>query len=278
MSDTPERADAPEAPATPATSTVVAVRKRALPPVPPVGLLRRARVPVDAAIATLEETLGGREKLVESLAVGGGSAAAHGGIKPERAQFILGLLADPHHRGKSLRRLTKLAGITLDELLTLYRDAAIMRSHIEAIGHIAAGLPAVAKDVMAKAVPYEETCYGCGGVGQITPEPTRKVPNPSPQPCPTCKGGGRLLHQPDLERQKLALTLGGLVKGGAGGLTVNVTQQQAQVPQAQVPFTAGEGLIQLQKLSESALWGPAPARGGAAGTAPSTPTPDDPED
>jgi hypothetical protein len=239
--------------------------KRALPPVPPVRLSPVARRNVDTSLQNFEDSLGGREKMVDALSLG-----ARGSIAEDRAQFILGLLADPRHKGKSLRRLAKLAGISLEDLLALYRESTVMKAHLQAIGTIASGLPGVAADVMRKSVPYEETCYTCSGTSEITPEPTKKNPNPGPEKCRTCRGLGRLLHQPDLETQKLALTLGGLVKGGAGGLTVNVNQQQAQqAPQGQVPYTAGEGLLQLQKLSESALYGN--ARGSAGTSGRSTP-------
>lgn len=228
----------------------------ALTPVPSrrpakLRISRASREASGGALRQLEVTLGGRQKLVDALVLG----ATTDGIDADRAQYVLGLLADPKFADKSLRTLAKLAGITIHELLKLYRAAAVQRAHLAALSHVVEALPAVTRDVMQKAVPYELECYGCGGVGEVTPEPSKPVPNPGPETCRVCRGAGRLLHQPDLEHQKLALTLGGLLKGAGAGVTIINQQQQAQGGGG-VPLTTGDGLLQMQKLSEQALYGP----------------------
>lgn len=214
-----------------------------------IQLTKEARAATNRALNALEGTLGGREKLVEALVL----APTAEGVDTARAEYVVGLLADPKHAHRTLRGIAAISGISLQEVLTLYRKSAVQRAHLQALGHIATTLPAVAKHIMDRAIPYEAACYKCAGTGTMTPEPSKANMNPTPGPCETCKGGGKLLHEPELERQKLALTLGGLLKGGGGATTVvNVQQGQSQ---GAIPQSTGEGLLQMQKLSEQALYG-----------------------
>lgn len=260
----------------PPAKDIVRRSKAGLPIIVPGRLTKAARTVVDDALTALERTVGGRKRLVDALSLGGS-----GKIPPARAQYILGLLADPKNDGYSLRRIANKAGVGLEDLLQLYRDSTVMRAHIQSVTTVAAGLPGVVADVMARSVPYEDTCGVCAGVGQVTPEPTKKQPNPSPQPCGACRGSGRLTYLPDLERQKLALSLGGLLKGGTG-TTVNVLQQQAQAPAGtgpSTPLVAGDTLVQMQKLTEQALRGTGPGLRSSASPAPlAPPAPPEPED
>lgn len=214
-------------------------------------LTREARTAATAALVQLESTLGGRDRLVDALVLG----TTADGVDTDRADYVLGLLADPKFAKKSLRTLARMAGITLQELLSLYRKASVQRAHLESLAHVAKTLPAVAQHIMERSVPYELDCHTCGGVGTLTPNPTAKVPNPSPGPCGTCQGHGRLRHEPDLERQKLALSLGGLLKGGGTGVTIINQQQQGQ---GAVPLATGDTLLQMQRLTDQALYGAAP--------------------
>jgi hypothetical protein len=246
------------------TLTPITKPARLIPPRPRKASLESRQVQ-KAALTTFEQVVGGRETIVDALVTG----AVADGIDQARADFILGLLADPKYAKKPLRWFAKAADVTIQELLNLYRAAAVQRAHLASMTHVVRELPAVVQHVMETSRPHEQTCYGCAGVGQTTAEPSDKVPNPSPELCRTCKGSGKLLHQPDLDRQKLALTLGGLLQGqGAGSpVVVNVQQQQANANAGAslIPLTAGDALAQLQRHTDRALYGSGPSTPADAG-------------
>jgi len=160
-----------------------------------------------AAIDTFTKAVGGRDALIDVLSVASDA--------PD-VDKIVTLLCDPRYDGYSLRRLCEITGLTIADLFSALKKAAISRAHILAITtQIAPNLVGVVKDVMIRAQPYEVPCGECGGIGTITADPTKETPNPSPLPCTTCRGGGVMLALPDLDRQKVALELGQLVtKGG----------------------------------------------------------------
>lgn len=159
------------------------------------------------AVERFVEELGGRSALIETLEL----AAA----EPE-VDLILSLLGDPRYEKWTLRRLCSQAGLTIQEFFLAFQKATLVRAKIAATREIASGLVPVVRDVMKRAAPYEEVCDTCSGTGTFTPEPSRKVPNPSPEPCKTCHARGKLIIVPELDRQKLALELGDLVKKGGG--------------------------------------------------------------
>lgn len=147
------------------------------------------------------KSLGGREALAEALSVADSS--------PE-VETITSLLLDPTYGDKPLRWICDQVGLTIADLFTAYRKAILARAHVQAYPIIAAKLPEVVADVMKRAAPYEIPCATCRATGSIVREPTEKIPNPAPEPCPVCQGVGRLLVLPELDRQRLALELGQL--------------------------------------------------------------------
>lgn len=204
------------------------------------SLTRATRGVLADTLRQFETSIGGRAALIKALAV----ASSVDGVDPAAAQYVVGLLADPKNADKSLARIAQLGGITLQDLLKLYRHGAVQRAHLAAGAAIVETLPAAAAHAMARSVPYEADCERCSGLGQTTPNPTTEHPNPSPVTCPQCRGGGRLRYEPTLDQQKLALTLGGLLKGGGG---VNVTVNAPQAPQVLDDFT------RMQKRNAQAL-------------------------
>ena len=204
---------------------------------------------LNSVLNTFETTLGGREALVQSLAL----AASAPGIDRDQAEYIIGCLADPKYADKTLKTIARDAGITLQDLLTLYRHAAVQRAHLESLAHIAKGLPAVTQHVMTRAVPYEGTCGNCLGAGSKTADPTERVPNPTPILCVSCRGAGVVTYEPELEHTKLALSLGGLVKQGGGVSIVNLQVQGGGASAA--PLSAGADYVALQQASDRALYG-----------------------
>lgn len=189
----------------------------------PAGLVERADAQiVDRAAAPIndfEKALGGRQSLINALAVDS---------TPKIGELV-DLLLDNHFDGHSLGYLANKLGLTLTDLLRAFRNATLAKAQIMAVQQVAAHLPAVVEDVMRRAAPYEEACEGCEGTGQMTVKPSRKVPIPDPAvvACTICRGKGKIIRLPELERQRLALELGELVKTPRGAPTF---MQQINLP------------------------------------------------
>lgn len=181
---------------------------------------------------------------------------------------MLGLVGDPRNLHLPLASICAMGGITAGELLEAYKSGEILRGHVLATRAIVAGLPAVISDTMRLAAPYEDTCYGCQGLGQVTPDPTKKVPNPEPETCETCQGSGRLLYKGDLDHKKLALELAQMTSKGGGGVSVQIDQRQAHLHAG--GEAAGGTLEALLQASDRILYGD----GGAAPAAPAAPAPE----
>lgn len=210
------------------------------------ALQRNAKVytpTVIDALSTLEKDLGGRQVIVGFLSLAP--------LTPDLA-YILGILGDPAHGGKSLAECCAHGNILPGQLLTEIEKAAHLRGRVISSQIISSALPAVVRDVMMKAAPYEGTCNGeCRGTGSVTPEPTKENPNPSPEPCETCQGTGRLVYQPKLEHQELALEMGRMLPKGQG-LTIN----NANIaPAGGGGGGLGGALEKLTQLTDKLLYG-----------------------
>ncbi len=195
---------------------------------------------VVSQLEQVERDLGGRAELVGMLSLAP--------LSPD-LRYILGLLGDPRNEGKSLAAICAQGNVLPGELLKHLGSAALLKGKVQAQQAIGNGIARVTQDLMLKAAPYEAACHGCRGVGQVTPEPTTQMPNPSPQTCETCLGTGVLVYQPDLERQKLAIEMAHLLPKG-GGLQIlnqNIAQGGA---------SGGVGALeQMQQLTDQLLYG-----------------------
>lgn len=176
-------------------------------PAPPSEKVLRASS--DRAVTKLVALLGGRDALVDTLEIGEG--------RPE-INKVLDFLGDPRYERHSLPTLCRLAGVTVAEFFAAFRSAKLVEAQIQATVAIAQQLPAVVDDVMRRAAPHEIACEVCKGTGSIGTKP-----DAPPDPCQACRGTGAIPQLPDLDRQKLALELGDLVKKGGG---ISLTQNQ----------------------------------------------------
>jgi hypothetical protein len=136
--------------------------------------------------------------------------------------------------------------------MSAWKSGEILRGHVLATKQIVAALPAVVKDVLKLAAPYEDTCTACGGVGQVTPEPTKKKPNPEPQTCPACHGGGVLSYPADFARVEKVLEMAQLTSK-KGGVEINLDQRQAHLHAG--GGAAGGTLEALMAASDRILYG-----------------------
>jgi hypothetical protein len=195
-----------------------------------------------AAVDAFTVAIGGRQALLDALVVASGS--------PD-VDRVTNLLVDPRYGGWTLRRICALAGLTVADLFRAYQKALVVRAHLQATRIVTSQLTAVVDDIMRRAQPHEDTCEACDGTGSFTPEPTKKVPNPEPKPCFTCRGKGIVSRKPDLDRQKVALELGQLIQRQGG---INIAQNNLTLPAGTSSPTAPGALEQLQQAVHETLY------------------------
>lgn len=200
---------------------------------------------VTTSLKALEEAIGGREALVAAL--------SHA-PRSKDLDYLLGLLGDPTEAGKPLAYLCAAGGVTAGELIDAYKSGIVAQAQARSMPFVAAGLPKVVEDTFRKAAPYEDTCYGCKGLGRTTPDPTEEDPNPEPVPCPLCAGKGTLRYEGDLDHKRLALKLGGFDQAKPG-VAVSVDNRQVHLHGG----PAGGSLEAMQAATDRVLFGEGPA-------------------
>lgn len=166
----------------------------------------------EAAFATVETEMGGRQKLISTLSTA---------QLPQPIARILGAIADPANDGVSLAKVCAAHDVSLSKLLDMFRTALLARGRLAATVRIATALPEVAQQVMEDAVGGERICSDCLGacrVSEPTPEDSERT-----VPCALCRGRGKRQFTPDHEVQKTALKIGGLLESG-GGTKIAVNQ------------------------------------------------------
>lgn len=195
------------------------------------------------AINDYEKALGGRKALISTLSLDG---------TPE-IQSLVRMLLDPQYDGKSFGYLARQTGISLSDLLRSFRNGTLAKAQVLAAQKIATRLVDVVEDVMKRAMPHEEPCSTCDGLGEVVPKPTKKRPNPEPESCRVCNGKAVIRHLPDLDRQRLALELAEMIKVPRNHPTV---LQQFNMGSAGAARETGAGsLEQLQQAVSSMLYG-----------------------
>ncbi len=190
--------------------------KERLPPLPKA---------LEEACRNFETEVGGRDSLVAQL--------VHARLTPEQ-DLLVGAIADPTNDAFSLARICALHGIRFGDLLIVFRDAGLVRAQLAAMRKVWERLPQVAGDVMDRAIPHLLECPACRGTKVRVKFRAVKKSKEAPDgvkevqvPCLRCAGTGEILVQPDLDRQKVALEVGGMLRQEGGGVQVNV-QAQAQ--------------------------------------------------
>lgn len=191
-------------------------------------------------LSRLEQEFGGRQSLVQALTFA---------KQTKDVRYLLGLIADPDHNARSLYEICQMGRVLPGELIAALASGSELRSQLLAKQHIAQRLPTVVKEVMDKAADYEDDCTECMGVGATTADPTDAEPNPGPQPCQTCRGGGKLRFPADKDCRDLALEMGGLTSKG-GGVQVNTSVQVANFS-----GSSYEGYERMQEAMDLVLFG-----------------------
>jgi hypothetical protein len=180
------------------------------------------------------------------------------GVADQRLQMFLGMMHDPAHSNKSLAKIARECNVTFVELAEIIRKNRVAEGMIRMTAHV----PAIMQGVAEDALPGDEVCGKCEGVGTVIREQLldvqvaegeqpRKELQKIPVKCVYCKGEGRIKKSGDPGARKLVFEAIGLT-GKQGPLvavqnnTLNVgdeddveavlklTQRQAQLPQVVV--------------------------------------------
>lgn len=227
--------------------------------------VQRPSRPVQDALKVFEGEVGGRAALVAHL--------AHAAEEDNGTAYLVGMIADPRNDEKSLGTICEIAGISFPRLITLFKNAGFARAQLGAFQRVWDLLPEVAGDVMTRSVVHWVTCPTCLGdkfTERVIParekrdRKTKEVVTVPEQrireECGSCRGRGEVEREPDRERQKIALEIGGLVQRGAG-VQVNVDSSR-QVNNNLL--LVGTELKNFRADSDRALYGE-PRRGPAGG-------------
>lgn len=162
---------------------------------------------IKKALAALERNLGGREVLAALL--------AESAFSSDEEKFVA-ILGDPEESGTPLAKLLGVFGLSPGRFFKMLMDAKQVRSTFASMDHIYRRLPEVAEHTVDRAIPSTRACAACDGAGRYPPvkeEAQGKL-------CQECRGAGTLTTLPPTEDVKLALQVGGLLKGG-NSVTVN---------------------------------------------------------
>lgn len=175
---------------------------------------RDPAVAINKALASLEAALGGRDAILSTL--------VQAELTPEE-EILVNRLADRDWDDKSLARVAGSCSFTVGQVLSLLTKAAGAKAYALALGRVYAHLPAVAEDIAKRSIPHQERCEACRALGIVKRIDTDEDGNIKKDDkgkkvwvedqCWPCQGTGYITIYPDLERQKLALQIGGLLKG-----------------------------------------------------------------
>lgn len=198
---------------------------------------------VAAAVKQLEEAIGGRQALADTLIA----------APPDEDGYdvLLGLIADPRNDHKSLATLLNEGGFTAGDLLKLYRSAVVAKAQVLAIHEVATELPSVTRDVMRRSQNHYKLCSSCASTGQVW-EPildAKGKPTGDRQKvvCGLCEGSGQVLAEASLDHQKMALDMAGMLQKSGPSTLVQVDNSRTATVVATMPFA------QLQRAVQKVL-------------------------
>ena len=184
------------------------------------------------ALRELEAGIG-REKMVELL--------YHNAEPTPEEETFLNHLADPRYATRPIERICQDTEFTVGKLLAFLRKSYAAKSIFQAFDQIYDKLPLTAKDVMERSIPHKRLCKGCWGQGKIDTKGGEDGESAQIEPvrCRECNGEGWIEVVPEIERQKLALQIGGVLK--PAGTTIQQNTQMnvgIHVPRSTAAFRA----------------------------------------
>lgn len=167
-------------------------------PHPVVGTeaLTVARPRNEVATINFVEAIGGEEELISLL---------HQQDDPRAAVFE-GLMADPAFSSMSLAQKRIKAGVTIQDLVEMFRDSQKAKGLIHAARRMPKVLERLAKDAEGAEVP----CYTCSGEGWLAVEVSDTEDEPVRVICPDCHTLGVTSIPVDKDARKLFAEITGL--------------------------------------------------------------------
>lgn len=164
------------------------------------------------ALQSLETAAGGRLSLVDQL---------HTNTDPD-IESLAASLADPTNDARTLARILEISNISVGKFLGMLSQAKLAKATLDAMDRVAKYLPEVAADVMARSVPHTTACTVCNGTGVQQMRDSDDPLGVLERPCIACHSSGQVNAIPDLDRQKVALELGGMLHKGGPQVAVQV--------------------------------------------------------
>lgn len=157
------------------------------------------------ALDKFEDSIGGREHLIDTLSLAN---------LDKKQEHFLRLLCDPARQRDSLVTIARDCGLLPVHVLDLFRHASFAKAHALSMGHVSEALPSVVKDMAEKSVDATIECPNCMGEQYIA----------DGVKCPVCNARGKIFRPSDLDRQKVMLEVGGILRKGPG-VAVQVNNQ-----------------------------------------------------
>lgn len=215
----------------------------------------------ERGLKQLEKRLGGRLVIGQALRLSGDPAFERVGL----------ILTNPNQQHQSLKQVLQnnAPTLTLNALLKAYAKGRADQSYAETMNKIADGAPRTVDHLMKTSVPHEVRCEKCNGKkvvaegGLVKCEADGPCKDPA---CPKCRGAGSYraevpclacsaegvtVREPETERMKLALQVGGYI--GTGGVTVNQTQITMSAEQTIIQTSS-----QFRSATDKLLWASSP--------------------
>lgn len=171
----------------------------------------------------LEQQVGGRDQLAKIL--------SYLPLDPQEA-ILVKLMGDPKLTTKSLAAIAARTGFSSGRVWDFFQRGKAAEAFVKSMTLVYDKAPDVAGSVMTEALPRTERCLAprCdhGKIpGEVDPA-SKTGRRKRSTDCHVCEGRGYVIGRPEVERQRLALELTGLVKKG-GGVVVNTNVQQNTV-------------------------------------------------
>lgn len=219
----------------------VKVLKEVAKELPPEEATRLTKRVLDKAYTNFEDAIGGRQELVDALALSPDSTAS--------LKKVQKLFNDPDFGipGRyPLFTLCQRNRVPLADLVQAFRDATIARLNVEALTRLAKVAPKVVEQVGEDAQNRKDECHVCDGRGRIQRidefgEFLSGPDGPLMRACPVCHASGSIYRRHDAKSRDQFLRITGIIEEGKAKTEVNVNQQLGIVG---ANFTPGEGTFE----------------------------------
>lgn len=191
-----------------------------------------------------ENQAGGRDKFQKILC-----------YLPHDAQeeLLMKMLGDPKLNHKSLAALAARCGFSAGRVIDFFRRAQKAEAFVKSFKGVYEKLPDLTGSVMTEALPRTVRCTLCdkGKLTNPINPATGKPAGGKRRNCNICEGRGYTIGRPEVDRQRLALEMSGVIQKGSG-VTVNNQQNTAVVANMGTPQALFKSFLEA---SDKVLFG-----------------------